>query len=266
MNPLHFGPSERPLFGIYYPPARQPGRNRGVVLCNPFGDEAIKAHRAYLALATRLAAERFHVLRFDYSFTGDSAGASEDGRLAAWLADVGLAADELKDASGASKLSFVGLRLGGTLAFQAAQKRKDLDRVVLWDPVVSGPAYLAELRQIHLDYLVSEMDEKRARAANLEDEVMGLPLPPALRGELEGIDLVRTPVSGVRQATLVSSSGGPATRELAAHLRASGVELEEKQTPMGINWNSDAAMSKSLVPAEALDAIVTALGGEGRGS
>jgi pimeloyl-ACP methyl ester carboxylesterase len=264
MNPLYFGPSKRPLFGIYYPPARQPGRNRGVVLCNPFGDEAIKAHRAYLALAQRLAAERFHVLRFDYSCTGDSAGESEDGRVAQWIEDVGVAADELKDASGAAKLSFVGLRLGASLAFLGARQRKDLDRVVLWDPVVSGPAYLAELRQLHFDYLVSELGEEQARHANLQDEVMGLPLPPVLRAEIEAVNLAREEAKAIKQVTLLASGGSKHLPELAAHLRAQKVELGEKQTPMGINWNSDASMSKSLVPAEALDAIVVALGGEGR--
>ena len=149
MNPLYFGSSDKALFGVYHAPAGQPARNRGVVLCNPFGDEAIKSHRAFLQLANRLASERFHVLRFDYFATGDSAGESEQGTVEQWLADIGTAADEIKDASGAAKVSLVGLRFGATLALQAATRRRDLDRVTLWDPIVRGGVYVAHLRRIN---------------------------------------------------------------------------------------------------------------------
>ena len=40
MNPLFFGKSGRACFGIHHAAAR-PARSHGVVLCNPFGDEAL---------------------------------------------------------------------------------------------------------------------------------------------------------------------------------------------------------------------------------
>ena len=269
MNPLHFGSSETVLFGIYHPPTAASGRNRGVVLCNPFGDEAIKAHRAYLQLANRLAAERFHVLRFDYFATGDSAGDSAEGSIAQWLDDIGTAIDELKDASGVAKVSLVGLRLGATLALQAARTRRDLDRIALWDPIVRGGAYIDDLKRINEAYLRSELGEHNLTPERLEPatgaEVMGFPLTEAMRGaltdtDLSTIDLGQLSKRGrLKRATIVSSKQNRDHQALAAHLRDGGVEVVEQQVSVGLNWNSDEAMNTSLVPAEAIEAIVSSL-------
>ena len=208
MNPLYFGASERQLFGVYRPPGRQPGRNRGVVLCNPFGDEAIKAHRAYRLLATRLAQERFHVLRFDYYGTGDSGGGDEQGTMAQWLADIGAAVDELKDASGAAKVSLAGLRLGAALALLAGDARRDVDRVALWDPILRGDEYLRELARCHDSYMRRELRNWRRPmvSAGGDHEVMGFPVSRALRRELEAIDLRSFEPRQLKQVALVTSA------------------------------------------------------------
>lgn len=263
MNPLYFGSSEQALFGVYHAPASQPARNRGIVLCNPFGDESIKAHRAFLQLANRLASERFHVLRFDYFGTGDSAGESEQGRVEQWLVDIGTAADEIKDASGVARVSFVGLRFGATLALQAATTRRDLDRVTLWDPIVRGAAYVNDLRRINEVYLRSELGERNVGPERLAprtgEEVMGFPLPPAVRSAMQAIDLCALEPGNVKRATLVASTRAGEYGALEAHLSERGVTVNREHIPVGINWNSDAAMNTSLVPTEAIEAIVASL-------
>jgi pimeloyl-ACP methyl ester carboxylesterase len=263
MNPLYFGSSDKALFGVYHAPVGQPSRNRGIVLCNPFGDEAIKSHRAFLQLANRLASERFHVLRFDYFATGDSAGESEQGTVEQWLADIGTAADEIKDASGAAKVSLVGLRFGATLALQAATRRRDLDRVTLWDPIVRGGNYLADLRRINEAYLRSEFGQRVLDLERLApatgDEVMGFPLPPAVRSAMQATDLCKLDPGAVKRATLVTSTRADAYSALAAHLSERGVTVQQEHVPVGINWNSDEAMNTSLVPAEAIEAIVASM-------
>ncbi|WP_428268362.1 serine aminopeptidase domain-containing protein [Haliangium sp.] len=265
MNPLYFGSSDKALFGVYHAPASQPAKNRGVILCNPFGDEAIKSHRAFLQLANRLAAERYHVLRFDYYATGDSAGDSAEGTVEQWLADIDTAADELKDASGVAKVSFVGLRLGASLALTAACKRRDLDRVALWDPVVRGADYVAELRRVHEDYLRNEFGRRVLDPARITpatgDEIMGFPLPPSLREAMAHIDLCALERGKLKRVLLLTSARKPDYAALAAHLTDIGVDLTHENIPVGINWNSDEAMNNaSLVPTEAIEAIVAAMG------
>lgn len=262
MNPFFFGSSDEPLFGIYHPPEGQRGKNRGVVICNPFGDEAIKAHRALRQLAMGLAERRVHALRFDYYGSGDSSGADEQGSLSRWIADVGAAADELKDTSGVAKVSFTGLRLGASLALVAASGRRDLDRVALWDPVVDGRAYLAELQRVHDAYLTAEfpavgppLDE----AGFTPHEIMGFALPPELRAEIEALDLTKEEVTRVRRVTLVISTKDPRYDALADHLSQRGAEVDVQHVPVGVNWNSDETMETSLVPTEAIDAVAAAL-------
>ena len=57
--PLYFGAPERPLFGFYHPPAGSRVRATGVLLCNPLGDDLIRAHRPFRHLAEELSAAGF---------------------------------------------------------------------------------------------------------------------------------------------------------------------------------------------------------------
>lgn len=145
MIPLFFGNDDRPLFGLFTPPASR-SRRRAVLLCHPWGQEYLRAHRSMHQLARRLAAAGHPVLKFDYSGTGDSGGEMIEATLAHWQADIGEAIAELRDASGARKVSLVGLRLGAALAAEVAlQRPAEVDSLVLWDPVWNGRAWLDEV-------------------------------------------------------------------------------------------------------------------------
>ena len=89
MQVRYFGSSERALLGVYSPPEAALEREAVVLLCHPAPQEYMRSHWALRQLAARLAAAGLHVLRFDYSGTGDSAGDSSAGAsLEAWRADV----------------------------------------------------------------------------------------------------------------------------------------------------------------------------------
>ena len=69
-----------------------------------------------------------------------------DADLATWEADIELAMEELRDIVGSARMTLIGLRLGATLAARVAARRpRDVDNLALWDPIVSGPDYLASL-------------------------------------------------------------------------------------------------------------------------
>lgn len=145
MNPLYFGSAARPLFGLYGPPRTRVDREEGIILCSPIGHEYIRTHWALRLLADQLLQEGYHVLRFDYSCQGDSWGAFEEATVEQWVADVKTAAEELADTSGVQKISAIGLRLGATLALEAARQGA-LHRLLLWDPVLDGRSYVGQLR------------------------------------------------------------------------------------------------------------------------
>jgi pimeloyl-ACP methyl ester carboxylesterase len=202
MNPFFFGSSPKQLFGIHHPPKTATAREVAILVCYPFGDEYMRTHKAMRQLTLQLAKGGFHLLRFDYYGTGDSAGESEEGTMAQWLEDVAVAADELKETAGVSRVSLVGLRLGATLAAKAAAGRNDVDDLVLWDPIVAGAAYIDELllppRYLrHLPQAPLAPDETAGSA--------GFPLTPALRAELTALDLTNVAVPGPRRVSLVVS-------------------------------------------------------------
>ena len=87
-TPIWFGDPDRPLFGWFEAP--EDGKAcAGVVICPPLAVEGTTSKPGLRHLSTRLAAEGFAVLRFDYTGTGDSSGDDrQPGLVADWLASI----------------------------------------------------------------------------------------------------------------------------------------------------------------------------------
>jgi pimeloyl-ACP methyl ester carboxylesterase len=143
--PIAFAAAGSWCFGWFHE-RRGPARGVGVVLCRPFGFEALCTYRAYTELADTLAEDGFDVVRFDYHGTGDSAGGDADaGRVPAWLDSIASAVAELKRRSGVSRIALFGVRLGATLAAQAASQLGGVESLVMWAPC-TGRSFVRELR------------------------------------------------------------------------------------------------------------------------
>jgi pimeloyl-ACP methyl ester carboxylesterase len=140
MTPVFFGTSDARLYGVYEPSVR--GGDHGAVLCAPWGQEYLRAHPSMRHLARLLTRAGVHTFRFDYTGTGDSDGSDTDGSLERWIDDTLAAIDELTETAGLRKVSLIGLRLGAAVAAQAAERHGGVHRLVLWDPVVDGAAWM----------------------------------------------------------------------------------------------------------------------------
>jgi exosortase A-associated hydrolase 2 len=149
MTPFFFGGRSRQLFGVYRgPAAASGGAARAVVLCNPWAHEALHAHRSVRQAAAMLADAGLHALQFDYLGTGDSAREMQQVSIADWEEDIRLAVREVTEISNAHRVTLVGLRFGALLAARVAPSLSQVvDRLILWDPVLDGDAYLRELFQ-----------------------------------------------------------------------------------------------------------------------
>jgi pimeloyl-ACP methyl ester carboxylesterase len=248
VNPFYFGSSERPLLGVHHPPKGRDARAEGVVLCYPMGQEYMRCHRAFRQLANLLVRRGFHVFRFDYFGTGDSAGASAEGSLAQWRADVDQAIAEFQDNASLRRVSLVGLRLGAALAALAAAGRSDVERLVLWDPVVRGSSYVAEL-------LAAAQPSARPDADGTIG-VLGFPLTRALRAELEALDLTGLEKTGARSIEIVTSSERDEWRELCTALVGRGLPASLACIPSGGNWNEVDNFGSALLPQELIQGIV----------
>jgi uncharacterized protein len=239
-----------------------------VLLCNPFGEEAARAHRIYRVLATRLERAGYATLRFDYGGTGDSMGDADDGTVERWVADIGVAARTLATQSNAQRLVAVGLRLGGTLAaLAAAQGAVKLRHLVLWDPVVDGGAYLRELAALHRRYMHDEMGAAPAwqeRAASGGDgevptEALGTPISAALAAGMRAIDLAATELRA-EHLTVVSTARDDAARtgsiEQLRQRVAGRAGTRWLALPDSAAWETDLALNAQVVPMDAVQAIV----------
>ena len=147
MEAIHFGDPVRPLFGLHHG-ARGAARQTAVLLCHGWGPEYMRAYRGMQTLAIALADLGFESLRFDYSGTGDSEGHALDARLEYWLADTQIAARELLDLSGASRIALLGHRSGAVLAAEACRRGLDASCLLALDAPASGSDFVADMQRV----------------------------------------------------------------------------------------------------------------------
>jgi len=258
MNLFFFGTTERQLFGAYHAPAAAAPARGAALLCPPWGPEYFAAHRTLRQLASRLATSGFHVLRFDYYGTGDSAGERDEGDLASWVEDAGVALQELQDVSGDSRISVFGMRLGAVAASRLARSRAaQVGTVVLWDPVVDGKAYLRELHSAQ-----KEIDRwsltPRSAVSYPPAELLGTPLTPAMTASIERVTLDNFRELGTPRVRVFLSDEQPGNQALCGMLRASGTQLRTETVAGQTPWREETLM-QGLVPNLAVEWLVEAV-------
>lgn len=162
-----------------------------IILCYPFGQEYMRAHRTYYKLASSLAEEGMYVLRFDYFACGDSEGAAEEGNMELWLRDIAEATQCVKASIGSTRFILVGGRLGANLALVAAKSLPEIEGIVMWDPILSGRDYIEMLKESHRLLMEPYSDDTilgLSEKGRLE-EALGYPVSPVLYEELSAINL-----------------------------------------------------------------------------
>jgi alpha-beta hydrolase superfamily lysophospholipase len=209
---------------MYHAPAAVGGA-LGIVLCNPFGYEAMCTCRSYRHLADRLALQGFPVLRFDYHGTGDASGNDRDPRRwSAWQDSIHAAVDELRRLSGCAQVGLVGLRLGANLALLAAQTRSDVVALALWAPCFSGKTFLREELAVH-KLRAHETLVDASSVANGEVEVLGFSLSASTYAALSAHSLDELKALPARSALVLARETALQEERVADRLRELGVEV-----------------------------------------
>jgi len=242
---LWFGPEERARFGwLSVPPG---GRARGaVVLCPPLGLEGACAHRTYIALQEDLTARGFCVLRLDYDGTGDSTGGSQDpGRLDAWVTSVGDAMDLVRHA-GAGQVGVVGMRMGATLASVAAA-RAPAEALVLWDPCVTGRAYLRQQRALRA------LSLEQATRDDGSVEAPGVTYGPDTVAQLSALEVGGGGTPSVGRWLVLTRPGADPHRLLVERLSGAEVDWARAEGQPDL---VDVEPFAAVVPRETMDRVV----------
>jgi dienelactone hydrolase len=223
---LWFGPERRPALGWLSAPVDGVA-DSGVVVAPPLGYPYWCSHRTLRTLSEVLAADGHHVLRVDYDGTGDSAGDQWDtDRVAAWRATLAGGVQELR-ALGASRITLLGVRLGGTLALLDAREL-GIDRVLAWQPVVTGRRYAKELRLLSQPVPAS-FDLLQPPGTRV---VAGNVFSSETLSDIGRLD-VHEPQTPPARCTLVVDDLHGSSAAAVEHLRAIGAEVEHLQLPGG---------------------------------
>ncbi|HEU0224615.1 MAG TPA: alpha/beta fold hydrolase [Steroidobacteraceae bacterium] len=212
------------LFAFLHLPDGKP--RAAALLCAPLAEEKLWSHRVFVSFARELAGRGWAVLRFDFRGEGDSDRRFEESDLGTRLEDTAAAIDELKRRAGLSKVALLGLRLGAMIAAAAAAQRDDVERLVLWDPVVDGADYMQSVLRMNLmaqmaihrkvvedrDALVARL--QRGEGVNVEGYELRLPLFEQVSGLKLGDLLAASGVSC--QLVSISQKPAPVRDELMA--------------------------------------------------
>lgn len=184
------GSSQGLIFTQLHVPVDNISRDHAVLICNPVGHEYMRSHRSLQQLALQLCKEGFHVLRFDYYGTGDSEGDDNDVTLETWQTDIKTAHAYLMHESNCESISVIGLRFGATLA--ASIEDLSSDKLILWDPIVSGQQYMDQLRTMHKSML-RDLDRFRWIRHNairtVRTELLGHQYSPDLQSAVADVNL-----------------------------------------------------------------------------
>ena len=260
-TPLYFGHGEE-LFGVCRLPTfrTQSAPSTGVLFCYPIGQEYIRSHWAFRLLSNFLLQRGLPVFKFDYYGTGDSLGDMSDTGIERWVEDVKTAAAEFKAIAGISTISLVALRHGAVIAAKAVEEGLSVKDLVLWDPVVSGATYLAELKRVQKD-IVSAWTHLYPfpTEADLEiapEELVGFPFPDRLQQQIEKSDLQAHNFVNPGRVHIVVSQEREGYRslhrEIVRHRDGTSFQVI---TDDGA-WDCAEVFEKALLPSKILEAIV----------
>ncbi len=258
ITPFNFGSAGKQLFGLYHTPDPAQERDMGVVLCNPWGQEYVRAHRAISQLGLRLARQGFPTLRFDYFGSGDSSGDDNEGSLAQWQADIRAAIQELKRRARIESVFLAGLRLGATLAALVASGREDVEGLVLWEPAVTGMEYVQDLQTWHEEksfYFLNKVND-----VNTQPALLGFGLHNTLLDDLNTLDLLAMKRKPAPRILIIENAQSPGTTRpsiasLRSHFETLGARMDYALVESFKMWAEDP--DKGLVPHQVLETAIS---------
>ena len=243
------GPSGRLLFSCFNPFQKKPS-GKAVLCLPPFAEELNKSRRMLSMMARRIAAEGTIFLLPDLVGTGDSAGDIADADHDTWCRDVRFAVSWLYE-SGVAQIDVLAVRYGSLLLESCLQQTsQQQQRIVFWNPVISGKSMLNQFLRTKLaaemrsgaTLTVSGLRQIAADEGRIE--VAGYILSNRLlasidAASLQGIESAASPsVLMINTSPMVDAPPPANVKSLISNWRAMQVPVDYKSVEGSQFWMS----------------------------
>ena len=191
-EPLWIGEPQRRRYAAFHP-AGHGAPAPAVLIVPPLLHEQPRSRRLLTEVADRLSALGIACMRFDYFGTGDSGGRGEQVDFTSMRDDLALATNSLRSMAGTGQVAALAVR-GGSLPLASWLDRGgDAQYAVLWEPIMDGARWLAELERADADELRSTSRYVLRRGdpvAGSERQLMGFDVSPDFRKQLAAVQVM----------------------------------------------------------------------------
>lgn len=254
----------REMLGLLQTPPAGKARRAAFLMFRPFGQEAVRTAPIYRAMSDRLAREGCVVLVFDLHGCGDSPGELDVQSIAEWTTDTLAAHAQLGAEAPGLRMHWFGMGLGANIAALAAAKAAPAPScLVLWEPVLDGPAYLERLLDAHRADLSREMHrtwpnlrQRGEPEAAAPGSLLGFTLGSRLHDELVQVRELPLQAIGARGTRVVMALPDNLLNGHAVH-DVAGLSVQRVETPT--NWMSTEASGSAIVPQEIARTLLATL-------
>jgi uncharacterized protein len=259
---LQLGSAGRPVTGVMQLAQLESQARPAVLFCRPIGQEGIRTNTMYRVMAERLAREHCCALRFDYYGTGDAVGDEIQQTISQCAHDVVSAHQALAE-RGHSSITWFAMRLGANIALQAiALCNHPPQQLVLWEPVLNGPAYLDSLQAAHRAELCREYGHPWPRLLALKKVVepvlpghlLGFEYGSTMTEEIRGIDTLNVRAALRRHVRIVCALRQEDHH--AAQVLPHSESLHVCTVGTVTDWFSSQAMGSAVAPADAIQTLL----------
>jgi hypothetical protein len=164
----------------------------------------------------------------------------------------------MKQRGRVAHVSVIGLRLGATLAALAGAQRNDLDALVLWEPIIDGSTYMAELVAAHTYWLKSQIVKGKRISTNSDHlEILGFPVTTALCQELQAVNVWTIQRYVAKHILLMTHDATPSAADWLDRLNTLTQHAEYAHVPGPQFWTYKGRNDQPLVPLQALQTLST---------
>jgi hypothetical protein len=140
-RPVVFYNQDQQINGILHSPAGYDAPRPAVAFFHGFTGTKVEPHRIFVKTARELAAIGFHVLRFDFRGSGDSAGDFSEMTVGGEVSDAIKSIDVLTAMQGVDheRIGILGLSMGGCVAAFVSGQDDRVKSTVMWAPLSDDP-------------------------------------------------------------------------------------------------------------------------------